>query len=840
MNVPLKLIALLEKLRQAGSAPTAAANGELRCCCPAHDDQTPSLYLALTQERILLHCKAGCTTAAICDRLDFAPADLFIDPADPVVDPETDEVSQDICEAMSRTKAAPAPPAGAQAPPQLRHAVYTQWLAGLELNTLHFDALRARGLTVAEINTRGYRSADPSRLRPALDQLAGQYPREQLLQVPGFVERDGRLTFVVRDGLLIPVRNPAGELIALKVRHDGDRLGARYTWASSAAVSCGSPVHVPLGVGTTADLVRLTEGELKADVTTVLSGLPTISAPGVSNWHLAIPVLHALAARQIYLALDQDGKPGTRAALRAALFGLRQEGFAVQVEWWDGSVAKGIDDLLASGGQPELLDPLDALLRLDREAVPPTSPAAPALTPLPCPLDVLPPLLARLCREVAEATSSPPDYALLTLLTTAGAAIGTSRALCVKKHSWYESPRIYGINVGDPSSGKSPAMQAILGPYINQELSRQREHQELSVAFQKDQEEYEQQRAAAATAEDAAKLTAPQAPVPPERSFAVDYTVESLAPLLQQSPRGLLVAHDEGAGWVQKMNEYKGGKGSDRQFWLSIWSGTSLVVDRKSQGPIPVSIPRPFVNVICGLPPDMLSELADRNDRRDGFLDRILFVMPPARTNKFWTDATVTPEAREAWARALTGLRCLRMEVLSDGFAGYREVQFSPEAHAAWVAWYNDHATDMESRELAANLQSPFNKLKSYAARLTLLLHYLWLVQTLNDEGDIQAETVERAVRLITYFKSHLRLVYDRLQVSATEQRLARVQDWVRQNGGRCGVRDLLRGHQAGTSKEARAYLNELVERGLGHWEEQTADNRRKVPVFVSGGLGAA
>src|SRR5262249_41034169 len=134
----------------------------------------------------------------------------------------------------------------------------------------------------------------------------------------------------------------------------------------------------------------------------------------------------------------------------------------------------------------------------------------------------------------------------------------------------------------------------------------------------------------------------PEEPAEPERFVTGDATVESLAVLLEKNPRGLLMPQDEGAAWVRGMGQYKGGRGNDRQFWLSAWSGRGHLVDRKSQGTVAISIPRPFVNVPLGLPPDMLGELADHQGRNDGFLHRVLFTFPKAAAGTDWTDETVS------------------------------------------------------------------------------------------------------------------------------------------------------------------------------------------------------
>lgn len=50
------------------------------CCCPAHDDRTPSLSIGLTGNAILFHCFAGCSSDEVLDglkRRGIQPRDLF-------------------------------------------------------------------------------------------------------------------------------------------------------------------------------------------------------------------------------------------------------------------------------------------------------------------------------------------------------------------------------------------------------------------------------------------------------------------------------------------------------------------------------------------------------------------------------------------------------------------------------------------------------------------------------------------------------------------------------------------------------------------------------------------
>ena len=56
-----------------------SGNGQWLVCCPAHEDSTPSLSVKQGRDKILLHCKAGCTWREILDAMGLDASDLFSD-----------------------------------------------------------------------------------------------------------------------------------------------------------------------------------------------------------------------------------------------------------------------------------------------------------------------------------------------------------------------------------------------------------------------------------------------------------------------------------------------------------------------------------------------------------------------------------------------------------------------------------------------------------------------------------------------------------------------------------------------------------------------------------------
>src|SRR5205814_2356408 len=83
--------------------------------------------------------------------------------------------------------------------------------------------------------------------------------------------------------------------------------------------------------GRAARVMRITEGELKADVAAALSGVLTISVPGVSAWRGALSVLRTLAPARVVLAFDADAatNPHVARAAEATAEALAVEGWEV-------------------------------------------------------------------------------------------------------------------------------------------------------------------------------------------------------------------------------------------------------------------------------------------------------------------------------------------------------------------------------------------------------------------------------------------------------------------------------------------------------------------------------
>ena len=277
-----------------------------------------------------------------------------------------------------RPKAASPPPLHRvteppRAEPDELDTVYGKLLDRLSLEVQHRQQLLDRGLTDEAIERGRYRSLPAGSRDKLADELVRVFGVATCLKVPGlYVKRQGDREYwsLAGDvGLAIPVRDVEGRTVALKIRLDHWEQGApKYRYVSSKGhdgPGPGAPCHVPQST-LSSTRVRLTEGELKADVATLKSDLPTISLAGVSAWRSVLDVLKGLRVETVVLAFDADCMANRHVAqaVKMAAAGIRRSGRVVELETWDAADGKGIDDLLNAGKPPKLYtgEDVDALI----------------------------------------------------------------------------------------------------------------------------------------------------------------------------------------------------------------------------------------------------------------------------------------------------------------------------------------------------------------------------------------------------------------------------------------------------------------------------------------------
>jgi Protein of unknown function (DUF3987)/DnaB-like helicase N terminal domain len=392
---------------------------------------------------------------------------------------------------------------------------------------------------------------------------------------------------------------------------------------------------------------------------------------------------------------------------------------------------------------------------------------------LPFPVDVFPEALRRFCRGAAAVTLSALDVPGVAMLATAGAAIGQSVNLYLKR-TYHETTLLFIVIVADPGRSKTPPVKLVVSPLtaIDRQL-RDRSKLEREVW------------------EEAKKMVGKSAtvgpPPLPQRAIVKDITRETLAAILAANPRGVLVDPDEATGWVGSFNQYRA-KGTDRQFWLDLWSSRPTSVDRE-EGNRSYYLPSPLAVVLGGIPPDMMGVLQEDRGRNDGFIDRLLFSFPAEFPEQRWIKDELDHGDQTTWHAIVEKLH--RQTMFYDEQKKLLRpylVNLSPRAEDVWAEWYDAHCKDMAAEDAAPWVPGVYSKLRGYCARLALILSRLRLALDPEAEREIIQAPVEPAdvlgaIRLTDYFKAHAARVYHRQTGGTRSQDGLAILQWIQRKG---------------------------------------------------------
>jgi hypothetical protein len=533
------------------------------------------------------------------------------------------------------------------------------------------------------------------------------------------------------------------------------------------------------------------------------------------------------------------------------------------VEWPSGTIGAGCQHNGCAGkGWHDLRDIIEPGWRekqtAKRSGRRETAKAKKVLPPyVPFPTDTLPKVAADFIHEGAAALGCDESYVALPLLAMLASAVGNSRCIRLKR-TWCAPAMIWAVVVGKSGTLKSPAHDLAMKPVRHVQNAALKEYGERMEDYNRDKALYDADLAAW---KKSGRKNGEPPPEPPAEPVAVRYlvsdcTVEALAVLLEQRPRGLLVERDELSGWVNSFDAYKSCRGADVAHWLSMHRAGSLTVDRKS-GRRTIHVPRAAVCIAGGVQPKALAaaligryrpqdaapEAMNKPDKEhfdNGLAARLLFAMPPPRPKR-WTEDEL-PLGTEAALEAIVGrLLALDMPEDENGQPQPIDIPLTAQGKRAWINFYNAHSC--EQAKMADDLAAAWSKLEGYAARFALLVHLIRAESddpTLADAGAVDERSIAAGVTLSRWFGDEAARVYaiiggDAETPEAREQReLVRI---IRDRGGEITARQLMQASRRyrASAEEAEAALGRLVTAEVADvWEDKHgAQGGRPVLVFT-------
>jgi hypothetical protein len=575
--------------------------------------------------------------------------------------------------------------------------------------------------------------------------------------------------------------------------------------------------------------VVICEGEKATDAARALGFVATTSAGGSqaatkAEWR-------PLAGKEIWILPDNDA-PGHKyaGAVSGILAKLTPAPVIRIVELPDLSDSGDVVDWIGTHGEAADPNALRAEIESLAETVEPwRSDEADDLTFRPFPVDTLPKPIRSFVGAGAKAICCDPSYLALPLLTAIAAAVGNTRRLELKR-GWSAPAIVWGAIVGESGTAKTPAFKLVMRPLRERQRKALERYAEAVKQYEADLARWEKDMTAWKREKDATD-DPPEKPDPPqaERSIVSDTTVEALAPILLVNPRGLLLARDELAGWIGSFDRYagKGKAGADSANWLSMFNAESIIVDRKTGIPRTIHVPQAAVCVSGGIQPAILQRALGIEHRESGLAARLLLTCPPRRA-KQWTEADIDPSAEAELVRLFDRLYELQPAIGDEGDTQPVLVRMTPDAKAAWKAYYNAHA--IEQADLTGDMAAAWSKLEEYAARLALVVHFIrWAAddQMLTNANILDAASMNAGIALAKWFKHEARRVYAMLDETDADRDQRRLIDWIGRKEGAVTAREVQQGcrwlKEPGAAESA---LEELTKVGRGTWEQSPTGHR--------------
>jgi hypothetical protein len=351
----------------------------------------------------------------------------------------------------------------------------------------------------------------------------------------------------------------------------------------------------------------------------------------------------------------------------------------------------------------------------------------------PFPIDAFPLLFRDLITDLNTSLKFPIDYTGTAILTAVATAVGTTAKVRVK-NNWFEYASIYSCVIGDAGANKTHPINTIFGAI--RELDKG--SHDTFVELHKEYSIY--QKLSKKEKEDVPPVMTPIL----TKSLLTNFTPEVLNKRLNENLRGCTVVSDEMATFFDGMNNYS--KGDQISVYLSFWSNQPTTIDRIGD-PIPLFIKNPYLSIIGGLQPRMLSSSFPIQKLNNGFFQRFLFAFPEVTFKQPINDNDNDDAIFDKYKDFIKNYISNSTFTELNGNIESKILKWTPEAKTFFYKWQSDNC-DLVN-EYQNNIKGEIaSKYDNHFIRLSLLLQMMFDPQS----DYISITAVQGAKELCRYY----------------------------------------------------------------------------------------
>ena len=624
-------------------------------------------------------------------------------------------------------------------------------------------------------------------------------------------------------------RDEAGELVFQSVRMEPKdfrqrkpKPGGGWDWSVKGCPVV--PYRLPEILAEPERGVIVCEGEKDCDSLAAVGLLATCNAGGAGKWTQE----HAQFLRGRRVVILPDNDPAGQEHAQGVAASLQGVASSVRIAELPGLDEKGdVSDWLAAGGtKAELVELIKATPEwqpsLRNSANPEGKGGFVDIQPWrDFPTAALPEPLQSFVRVGATAIGCDDSFLALPTLAACAGAIGATYRVSLKR-AWSEPSVLWTATVGESGSLKSPPFRLALRPIKQIQRDELNRMPGRMVQYQADVERFNvdmtRWKKSGGHGDPPLKPDEPR----PWRSVVSDATIESLAPILLDNPRGILCARDELAAWIGSFDKYNAGKRQgDGANWLSLYDAEPIIVDRKGGVPKTIYVPSAAVSVCGTIQPGILQTIFGDEERDSGLFARLLLAMPPNKP-ALWREDDIPEHVEASYESLVRGLLDLAPGWDAEGNPRPRMIPLARDAKALFVKWHDEHARELADR--TGDEAASYSKLKGACSRLALVFHCIRAVSgglASSSASEIDLATMESAIELTQWFKHESLRVLALFNESDEERQIRLLLDWLQRRDGGTTPREAAQGMRAfDTPAEAEKAMGKLVKAGIGAWEE--------------------
>lgn len=358
--------------------------------------------------------------------------------------------------------------------------------------------------------------------------------------------------------------------------------------------------------------------------------------------------------------------------------------------------------------------------------------------PIKFPLHAFPTPIAVAIKHWVDITNLSTEHFGTAVLSAASVVLGNKIKIKIRE-KWTEPPLLYCILLGSSGIGKTPIWNYAIQPVLDIE-------KELHDEYYEDMKLHKENLIEAAN--NGKSIDGVDEPKP-HQIRVEKIATETLLESMWSNPHGIFLFRDELRAWFMSLNQGSGR--DDVELFLEFWNNSSKRKDLKSGS---YYIERTALNIIGGLQPDLMKQIATGTNVSNGLFQRFLCAYPYSqKVNEVLSEEQADKEICEHYNRTIKTLYDME-DYLDRPISKLDKPIFKPmlipmtkDAYDEWHKYYGEISRKIKNTE-DDNLVSTIRKHDKHVSRLALILRMLRYADEVMGQKSKEPEWIENNIKV--------------------------------------------------------------------------------------------